>query len=84
MSLVDEGIRPTFGGHEKFVFRYGWLKKGVDTLSKNPAVCKDDDALVVLGVGKYMVRSLRVCSKRNAALDRDGVCNCPISQLDWP
>ena len=59
MNLAEEGIKPSFGGHEKFVFRYGWLKKGVDALSKNPAVFTDDDALVVLGVGKNMVRSIR-------------------------
>lgn len=59
MSLVEEGIKPTFGGHEKFVFRYGWLKKGVDALSENRSIFTDDEALVVLGVGKNMVRSIR-------------------------
>jgi hypothetical protein len=59
MRLVEEGIKPTFGGHEKFVFRYGWLKKGVDALSENPAIFTDDKALVVLGVGKNMVRSIK-------------------------
>lgn len=59
MNLVDQGTKPTFGGHEKFVFRYGWLTKGVDALSENPAVFSDDNALVVLGVGKNMVRSIR-------------------------
>jgi hypothetical protein len=59
MNFVEEGIKPTFGGHEKFVFRYGWLKKGADALSENPAIFTDDKALVVLGVGKNMVRSIR-------------------------
>lgn len=59
MILAEENIRPTFGGHEKFVFRYGWLKKGVDALANNPAVFSDDNGLVVLGVGKNMVRSIR-------------------------
>ncbi len=59
MTLVEEGIKPTFGGHEKFVFRYGWLKKGVDALAQNAAIFTDDNALVVLGVGKNMVRSIR-------------------------
>ena len=52
-------MKPSFGGHEKFVFRQGWLKKGVDAVSKNPAVFADDHALVTLGVGKNMVRSIR-------------------------
>lgn len=59
MSLIEKGIKPTFGGHEKFVFRYGWLKKGVDALSHNPTIFTDDEALVELGVGKNMVRSIR-------------------------
>lgn len=59
MTLVKDGIKPTFGGHEKFAFRYGWLKKGADALAQNPAIFTDDKALVVLGVGKNMVRSIR-------------------------
>jgi len=59
MNIAEEFIRPTFGGHEKFVFRYGWLKKGVDALSQDPTIFTDDKALVTLGVGKNMVRSIR-------------------------
>lgn len=59
MSFVNEGNKPTFGGHEKFVFRYGWLKKGVDAVAKDPTIFSDDKALVALGVGKNMVRSIR-------------------------
>jgi len=60
LPIISEiSIKPTFGGHEKFVFRYGWLKKGVDALANSPAVFSDDNALVVLGVGKNMVRSIR-------------------------
>jgi hypothetical protein len=51
--------KPTFGGHETFVFRYGWLKKGVDALIRDPAIFTRDEALVILGVGKNMVRSIR-------------------------
>ncbi len=53
------GIKPMFGGHEKFVFRYGWLKKGVDAIKENPLVFTDEEALATLGVGKNMVRSIR-------------------------
>lgn len=59
MDLVEEGIRFSFGGHEKFVFRHGWLKKGVDAAKADPAIFTQDDALVVLGVGKNMVRSIK-------------------------
>ena len=53
------GIKPIFGGHEKFVFRYGWLKKGIDAINENPLVFADEEALTTLGVGKNMVRSIR-------------------------
>ena len=54
-----ERKRPIFGGHETFVFRQGWLKKGVDLVEQNPTVFSQPDALVRLGVGKNMVRSIR-------------------------
>ncbi len=59
MIPIEEAIKPTFGGHEKFVFRYGWLKKGVDALAENQDIFTDENVLVVLGVGKNMVRSIR-------------------------
>ena len=59
MNLVLGGKRPTFGGHEKFVFRQGWLKKGVDATTEDGLIFTRDEALVKLGVGKNMVRSIR-------------------------
>lgn len=59
MNLSEENARPTFGGHEKFVFRHGWLKKGVDAVKKQPMAFTRDEALAELGVGKNMVRSIR-------------------------
>jgi hypothetical protein len=44
--------KPKFGGHEKFVFRYGWLKKGFDAVIEDPLIFSKDDALITLGVGK--------------------------------
>jgi hypothetical protein len=49
----------SFSGHETFVFRYTWLKKGVDALGVDSKVFGSDDAIVTLGVGKNMVRSIR-------------------------
>ena len=47
-------------GHETFSFRYTWLPKAVRSLLANPKLFTDeDDAMVVLGVGKNMVRSIR-------------------------
>lgn len=50
---------PSFSGHETFAFRNAWLKKGVDGLITNPDIFLQDDAMVELGVGKNMVRSIR-------------------------
>lgn len=52
---------PSFGftGHETFPFRHGWLHKGVMAVKYNSKVFSSDDAIVVLGVGKNMVRAIR-------------------------
>ena len=49
----------SFSGHETFVFRYGWLKKGLDGLEKRPGLFSTDEAIARLGVGKNMVRAIR-------------------------
>lgn len=48
-----------FSGHETFPLRYTWLPKGVRHLEKGGDLFIRDDALVTLGVGKNMVRSIR-------------------------
>ena len=59
-AFVSEKKRPyAFGGHEKFVFRQSWLKKGFDLACAEPTIFTQSDALVRLGVGKNMVRSIR-------------------------
>lgn len=60
IALTSEKKRPyAFGGHEKFVFRQSWLKKGFDLACAEPTIFTQSDALVRLGVGKNMVRSIR-------------------------
>ena len=49
-----------FSGHETFAFRYAWLPKAFRALKRNAAAFADEDgAMVELGLGKNMVRSLR-------------------------
>lgn len=48
-----------FSGHQTFVFRYGWLEKGVRLIQKNPHGFLEDDVLIQLGVGKNMVESIK-------------------------
>lgn len=56
---MKESTYFSFSGHETFPFRYGWLKKGVDRVSNDPAFFSKERALIDLGVGKNMVRSIR-------------------------
>ena len=49
----------SFSGHESFPLRFAWLKKGYDQILDNPSFFGDEDAMVVLGTGKNMVRSIR-------------------------
>ncbi len=62
-SPADAGSSVTFGrsfsGHETFALRHAWLKKGYDAASADPEVFQAEDAIVRLGVGKNMVRSIR-------------------------
>lgn len=49
-----------FSGHETFSFRYAWLPKAFRAIERNPAIFTDEDgAMVSLGVGKNMMRSIR-------------------------
>lgn len=49
----------SFSGHETFTLRHGWLAKAVDAVQANSAVFNGDGAMLELGVGKNMVRSIR-------------------------
>ncbi|HOU25013.1 MAG TPA: DUF4007 family protein [Anaerolineae bacterium] len=51
--------KPTFSGHESFPFRSTWLTKGVRACAHDPLIFTRPDAMVTLGVGKNMVRSIR-------------------------
>lgn len=49
----------SFSGHETFTLRHGWLKKAVNAVGADPKVFVNENAMVGLGVGKNMVRSIR-------------------------
>lgn len=60
MRISGETLqRPKLGGHGKFVFRHGWLKKGYDLIINDPEGFYRDDAYISLGVGKNMAESIR-------------------------
>lgn len=53
-------IRPRFSGHETFACRFAWLPKAVRLIAHDTAALADDErAILELGLGKNMVRSLR-------------------------
>jgi hypothetical protein len=63
--------RPTFGGHEKFAFRQGWLKKGVDIALRDPTIFSREEAFVELGVGKNMSTAIRYWGLATGFLQED-------------
>jgi len=49
----------TFGRHESFALRFGWLTKGFQALLADGDIFRRDEATVTLGVGKNMVHSIK-------------------------
>ena len=64
-------IKLTFSGHESFQCRQLWLKKGYDFI-KQGRKFTEEDAVVVLGVGKNMVAGINYWMKAFGILDKDG------------
>lgn len=53
-------VRPRFSGHETFACRFAWLPKAVRLIARDPKALSDDQrAILELGLGKNMIRSLR-------------------------
>ncbi|WP_213775710.1 DUF4007 family protein [Bradyrhizobium sp. dw_78] len=58
VSGPNEVLR--FSGHETFACRYAWLPKAYRAIKADPSAFVDEQAAMVdLGIGKNMVRSLR-------------------------
>lgn len=60
----------SYSGHESFPLRFSWLAKAVRTLEATPHhdVFNHDNAVVLLGVGKNMVRSIRHWATRSEVI----------------
>jgi len=59
-----------FSGHESFICKQFWLKKGYDFLNQHNQFC-DNDSVIKLGVGKNMVSSIRFWMKAFGLTDQD-------------
>jgi hypothetical protein len=63
-------IKLSFSGHETFICKQFWLKKGYDYLKAGKSF-NDDEAVVDLGVGKNMVSSIAFWLKSFGLLNED-------------
>ncbi len=62
MDINEAAPVPSFGRHETFHPRHGWLKKAYDRVTERPDAFRADDATVRFGVGKNMVSAIRFWS----------------------
>ena len=60
----------TFSGHETFQCRHLWLKKGYDFVKANRSF-NDEDAVLILGVGKNMVNAIRFWMKAFGIIEQN-------------
>lgn len=63
--------RGAFAGHETFPFRTMWLKKAVAGTERDGSLFRSDEAMVELGVGKNMVRSIRHWGLATGVIEED-------------
>ena len=71
-----------FSGHETFACRYAWLPKAYKALTANPAQFSDEDgAMVELGLGKNMVRSLRFWTENTGLAIPDAQRNLVLTEF---
>jgi hypothetical protein len=89
-SIEDEAVfhpsfSPTFSGHETFVLRSTWLKKGYDVIMQHPDLFAQPDAYVKLGVGKNMAQSIRYWGRVCGVFDKkpDGTGYEPTPLGTW-
>ncbi len=85
---VNNTVKHKFAGHETFAFRYGWLKKAVDGIRSDPQLFSKENAIVELGVGKNMVKSIKYWSLATQIVEEDqrGIKLSPLGEqlfLRW-
>ena len=62
----------TFSGHDTFHCRHLWLKKGYDFINSGNKFSQDD-AVVILGVGKNMVSAINFWLRAFGIIDKEGL-----------
>lgn len=76
-----KGDTVAFGRHETFALRYGWLTKGYKALRENISVFDQDDATIVLGVGKNMVSSIRYWMRATQVIEGGSLTPTAVGRL---
>ena len=62
--------KTTFGRHETFPLRYGWLTKGFMAVQQNPAIfSQPESAMMALGVGRNMVNAIQYWLRVTGVVD---------------
>lgn len=81
MSLPVSSLKPGFAGHETFSFRYGWLLKALVGAEVSAQYFSQPTAMVLLGVGKNMVQSIRFWGTATQVLEEVGRAEVKPSRL---
>ena len=77
----------SFGRHESFPLRFGWITKGLKALQSDPNVFASEDATVTLGVGKNMVAAIRywlLATRMVERTTRHGLARSDIGKIIFP
>ena len=77
----------SFGRHESFPPRFGWITKGLAALAEDPCVFAREDATVTLGVGKNMVSAIRYWLLATGMAERTegtALARTPIGEIVFP
>ena len=85
MKLISTNV--SFGRHESFPLRFGWITKGLEALADDPNVFASEDATVTLGVGKNMVAAMRywlLATRVAKRTTRNGLARTAIGEILFP
>ena len=77
----------SFGRHESFPLRFGWITKGLDALADDANAFVAEDATVRLGVGKNMVAAMRYWLLATRVVERTtgpGLARSDIGKVLFP
>ena len=77
----------SFGRHESFPLRFGWITKGLDALAQDANAFAAEDATVRLGVGKNMVAAMRYWLLAMRVVERTtgpGLARSDIGEVLFP